>query len=84
LVAEAIEHIAHGLDEQHAGIEHVNGAIAQIDRATQQNAALVEELAACSEAMSDRSLALRSLVLRFDVADRADKAKSTNLVLQAA
>ncbi|HEY3332314.1 MAG TPA: methyl-accepting chemotaxis protein [Capsulimonadaceae bacterium] len=64
-VADALAQITNGLDEQRAGIEEVNGAVIELDSATQQNAALVEELAACSQAMSDRSLSLQDVVGQF-------------------
>jgi methyl-accepting chemotaxis protein len=35
-------------EEQSAGIEQINRAVAQMDQVTQQNAALVEDAAACS------------------------------------
>jgi methyl-accepting chemotaxis protein len=41
--------------EQASGIEQVNKAILQMDQATQQNAALVEETAAASQAMGDQA-----------------------------
>jgi len=54
--------------EQSAGIEQVNQAVAHMDQATQQNAALVEEAAAASDAMREQAEALAQLVstFRFD------------------
>ncbi|MCS0587980.1 methyl-accepting chemotaxis protein [Massilia norwichensis] len=54
--------------EQSSGIEQVNQAVAQMDQATQQNAALVEEAAAASDAMREQAEALAQLVstFRFD------------------
>ena len=51
--------------EQTMGIELVNQAIAQMDQATQQNAALVEEAAAASEAMHEQSRRLTETVSAF-------------------
>jgi len=48
--------------EQTGGIEGVNRAIADIDRSTQQIAALVEQAAAASESMCDQTRRLTALV----------------------
>jgi methyl-accepting chemotaxis protein len=53
--------------EQGAGIEHINQAIAQMDQVTQQNASLVEEAAAASEAMQEQAAALARVVSVFRV-----------------
>ncbi|MFC5481240.1 methyl-accepting chemotaxis protein [Massilia suwonensis] len=60
--------IAMASQEQSLGIEQVNTAIAQMDQVTQQNAALVEEAAAASEALRGQSRTLSELVstFRFD------------------
>jgi methyl-accepting chemotaxis protein len=47
--------IAAASQEQSAGIEQVNQAIAQMDEMTQQNAALVEEAAASAESLQDQA-----------------------------
>jgi methyl-accepting chemotaxis protein len=51
--------------EQSAGIEQVNQAIAQMDQVTQQNASLVEEAAAAAEAMQDQARQLAQAVGAF-------------------
>jgi uncharacterized phage infection (PIP) family protein YhgE len=51
--------------EQSAGIEQVNQAIAQMDEGTQQNAALVEEAAAAAENLRHQSTALVASVAVF-------------------
>ena len=51
-VAEMIEQIANASAEQTAGIGQVHRAIADIDRVTQENAALVEETTAAAESLS--------------------------------
>ena len=55
--------------EQTAGIEEVNRAITDIDSTTQQNAALVEQAAAASEAMTDQATALQDMVSVFKIDD---------------
>jgi methyl-accepting chemotaxis protein len=54
--------------EQSAGIEQVNGAIADMDGVTQQNAALVEEAAAAAASMRQQAEALAAVVAVFKVA----------------
>ncbi len=51
--------------EQSNGIEHVNRAINEMDQVTQQNAALVEEASAASEAMQEQAAALADSVRLF-------------------
>ncbi|MEO7493342.1 MAG: methyl-accepting chemotaxis protein [Massilia sp.] len=51
--------------EQTAGIEQINLAIVEMDDVTQQNAALVEEAAAASEAMQDQAARLARVVSVF-------------------
>ena len=53
--------------EQEAGIAQINGAISQMDAVTQQNAALVEEAAAASEALRDQAAHLGQLVGTFEL-----------------
>ena len=57
--------IAMASQEQSAGIEQVNQAIAQMDQVTQQNAALVEEAAAASTSMREQAQLLAQLVSTF-------------------
>ncbi|WLQ16579.1 CHASE3 domain-containing protein [Hahella aquimaris] len=64
-VVMVIEEIATSATEQSQGIEQVNLAVAQMDQMTQQNAALVEEASAASEAMSDQAAAMLSLMSFF-------------------
>ncbi|WP_307720467.1 methyl-accepting chemotaxis protein [Massilia atriviolacea] len=52
-------------DEQSAGIGEVNQAVASMDQATQQNAALVEEAAAAAQAMQEMAAELERSVRIF-------------------
>jgi PAS domain S-box-containing protein len=67
-VADVVAEIASASQEQAVGIEQVNKAIMQMDETTQQNAALVEEAAAASEAIVGQATHLTDLVARWDVA----------------
>ena len=49
-------------EEQLSGIEHVNAAIARMDQATRQNAAMVEQAAAAAAAMQHQAAGLAALV----------------------
>jgi methyl-accepting chemotaxis protein len=51
--------------EQTAGIEQVNVAVLQMDRVTQQNAALVEEAAAAAGSMHEEAQRLTRAVSVF-------------------
>ncbi|QOY95236.1 CHASE3 domain-containing protein [Massilia sp. UMI-21] len=67
-VSDIIGEIAAASDEQREGIEQVNGAIVQMDRVTQQNAALVEQATAAAEAMREQAGGLAQLVDTFQLA----------------
>ena len=53
--------------EQSQGIEQVNQAIIEMDDATQQNAALVEQAAAAAQSMQDQAAALAEVVNTFKI-----------------
>jgi methyl-accepting chemotaxis protein-1 (serine sensor receptor) len=52
-------------EEQGAGIEQINQAIAQMDQVTQQNAALVEEAAAAADSLQEQAQGLAQMVDTF-------------------
>jgi methyl-accepting chemotaxis protein len=66
-VADIMSEITHASEEQSAGIEEINRAIATMDEMTQHNAALVEEAAAAASAMQDRAASLGQAVAAFDL-----------------
>lgn len=66
-VSSMIQEIAGAAQEQTSGIEQVNVAITQMDEMTQQNAALVEEASAASEALSEQARQLISMMSFFSV-----------------
>ena len=71
LVADIISGNAIASQEQSAGIEQVNQAVAQMDEITQQNAALVEQAAAASESLQDQAEKLTELVSVFTLVQGA-------------
>jgi len=68
-VSDIIAELAAGSQEQLSGIEQVNRAVAQLDRMTQQNAALVEEASAASKSMAGRSQAISDMLDRYKLGD---------------
>ena len=70
-VTDIVAEIAAASREQSAGIEQVNRAVMQMDETTQQNAALVEEAAAASQAIVQQALALNTIVARYQVGGAA-------------
>ncbi|MFZ4877703.1 methyl-accepting chemotaxis protein [Janthinobacterium sp. Mn2066] len=64
-VAEIIADISAASREQTVGIQQVNQAITQMDEATQQNAALVEQAAAASQALRSEAGHLAQVVSAF-------------------
>jgi hypothetical protein len=66
-VADIMSEITAASQEQTAGIEQINQAISQMDNVTQQNASLVEEAAAASEALQEQAGKLSALVSVFRI-----------------
>ncbi|WP_323139926.1 methyl-accepting chemotaxis protein [Massilia phyllosphaerae] len=66
-VADIMSEITAASQEQTAGIEQINQAISQMDNVTQQNASLVEEAAAASEALQEQAGKLADLVSVFRI-----------------
>jgi len=68
-VTDIMAEITTASEEQTSGIEQINRAIADMDNATQQNASLVEEAAASSEAMQAKANELAQVVSVFKLKD---------------
>ena len=66
-VTDIVAEIAAASHEQSAGIEQVNKAVMQLDELTQQNAALVEEASAASQAMAEQARGLNASMERYRV-----------------
>ena len=64
-VDQLLSEVATGAKEQSQGIAQIGQAIQELDRMTQQNAALVEETAAAAAAMSQQAQTLAEEVARF-------------------
>jgi len=64
-VTDIITEISSAGREQEIGIEQINTAVAEMDTVTQQNAALVEQAAAASQAMQEQAVKLAEMVAVF-------------------
>ena len=70
-VTDIIGEINSAASEQASGIGAVNASVAEIDRMTQQNAALVEESAAAADSLREQAARLSQVVQQFRLADGA-------------
>ena len=66
-VSNIVAEIAAGSREQAQGIEQVNKAIMQMESTTQQNAALVEQASAASDAMAGQARELSEIMARYRI-----------------
>ncbi len=64
-VSQMIGEISLASGEQSQGLGHVNGAVSELDRMTQQNAALVEQSAAAAESLKQQAARLTQVVDAF-------------------
>ncbi|KUY85672.1 methyl-accepting chemotaxis protein [Burkholderia sp. RF4-BP95] len=68
-VVQTMSEITAASVEQSVGIEQVNQAVTQMDQLTQQNAALVEEVAAAAASLNDQTAHLMQAVSVFELGD---------------
>ena len=68
-VGDIIGEITAAAAEQSSGIGQVNQSVGEIDRMTQQNAALVEESAAAADSLREQASRLAQVVQQFRLAD---------------
>ena len=67
-INRTVAEIAAPAEEQATGLAQINTAVNQMDQATQQNAAMVEQSTAASHALSNEAAELSRLVGRFRLA----------------
>ncbi|MBO1110998.1 methyl-accepting chemotaxis protein [Bordetella petrii] len=67
-VTRLVSGITEAAGEQSAGIDSVNHAVASLERATQESAAMVEQTAAAAAALEEQAASLRSAVAVFRLA----------------
>jgi methyl-accepting chemotaxis protein len=66
-VDQLLDEISTSAREQSLGVGQIGQAVSELDRMTQQNAALVEQTAAAASAMKDQAGALAQQVSRFRI-----------------
>ena len=82
-VSSLLEQISAASVEQSNGIEHVNQAMVLMDKATQQNAALVEQASTAAASLAEQTLQLQAAVDEFKLDDEPAPAPSAALHFQA-
>lgn len=68
-VSEVMADITSASKKQSAGISDVNASMEDMDHATQQNAALVEEAASAAKSLEDQAIALHEALSYFKIKD---------------
>jgi methyl-accepting chemotaxis protein len=71
-INRVVAEIAAGAKEQATAVVSVNQSIGEMDKATQQNAAMAEESTAASHNLSDEAKHLAALIAEFEVARPAN------------
>jgi methyl-accepting chemotaxis protein len=82
-VTDIVAEIAAASHEQSAGIDQVNKAVMQLDELTQQNAALVEQASAASQAMAEQARGLNENMSRYTVAGVVTEARAAKAAAKA-
>ena len=83
-VSDIVAEIAAASREQSAGIDQVNKAVSQMDQMTQQNAALVEQAAAASNAVADQARTLTALMEGYRVTGEVKVASASTAAVARA
>jgi methyl-accepting chemotaxis protein len=68
-ISGLVSQIAMAADQQSSALAQVNTAIVEMDKVTQQNAAMVEESTAAARSLADEATGLARLVGRFDTGE---------------
>ena len=68
LVSTTVDGISTAMREQAGGVSQVNQAVSEMDRSTQQNAALVEEAAAATESLREQARRLADAIAALKTA----------------
>lgn len=71
-----IERIIHSASDQANGLGEIDAAISDIDRNTQQNAAMAEESSAAVSSLKDEAERLEALMAQFDLGSRHQRTTS--------
>ncbi len=81
-VTDIMGEIASASDEQSRGIDQVGLAVAEMDRVTQQNAALVEESAAAAAALEEQASRLTEAVAVFLIQQQQQQQREASAVVK--
>ncbi|EFW8201990.1 methyl-accepting chemotaxis protein [Shigella flexneri] len=81
-VTDIMGEISSASDEQSRGIDQVGLAVAEMDRVTQQNAALVEESAAAAAALEEQASRLTEAVAVFRIQQQQQQQRETSAVVK--
>ncbi|WP_252108180.1 MULTISPECIES: methyl-accepting chemotaxis protein [unclassified Halomonas] len=82
-VTDVLQEIEAATSEQSEGIKQVNVAVADLDRMTQENAALVEESTTAAEQLKEQSGQLATVIGRFKVSSQGASAQTPALAKAA-
>jgi methyl-accepting chemotaxis protein len=75
-INRVVAEIAASAKEQAVAVVSVNQSIGDMDKATQQNAAMAEESTAASHNLSDEARSLAALIAEFEVAEETEQTPS--------
>jgi hypothetical protein len=78
-VTDIMGEISAASSEQSLGVQQVGEAVTQMDQATQQNAALVEEMAAAASSLKSQAQELVQVVAAFKVDVGSSRGLSSNM-----
>jgi methyl-accepting chemotaxis protein len=70
-INDLVQAISRAAGDQASGLNEINGAVDQMDRVVQQNAAMVEQATAASRTLKDNARSLFELMSRFRLGDDA-------------
>ncbi|HEX9812207.1 MAG TPA: methyl-accepting chemotaxis protein [Burkholderiales bacterium] len=82
-VSEMVSEVALASAEQSAGVDGINKAIVQMDTVTQENAALVEQVASAALAFEEEAGHLREVVQTFKLDRGESRERAVKLVRKA-
>lgn len=77
-ISTHVSQIAEGATEQSTGLQEINAAVNQLEKVTQQNAAMVEESTAACHLLNSDTSALSELVSHFQIGEA--NANPSNIV----
>lgn len=76
-VREVVTAIAESADTQSTSIQQINGAVTNMDRMTQQNAAMVEQSLAAAQSLAEEATKLAEMVARFTLDNAPSRSAET-------